>query len=352
MSNDFFKAKKEDGKEISQLLESYAGNGLVVISYTRRPDAFESYMKESGEPYIYVQKDNNQIIQTCSMLVRKTYLSGEIKKTGYICGLKKNPNYAGYAINTLKLFNCFDDANLDLTYCCVLKNNDSFRSMIEKNRKILSVNKITEFKTFVFNPKQKIKAPKNQFTFRQATINDYDNLIAYLNEEGKKKDLFPVIESLEQFYNLKIEDFYLLLDEDKIICAAALWDVSSYKQYTIKKYNWFMKLLRVFNPLLSLLRYIKIPKENTSIVFPFISFLVCKDDNLDYYQIFLKEISKRASLKYDLVGIAVAKNHFAFKYMNKLKKIDFESILYQLTFNNHQKDLKVKDNVFTENALL
>ena len=55
MKNPIFEAKKEDGKEISRILESAAGNGNVVISYTRRPDAYESYMNESGEAHIYVQ---------------------------------------------------------------------------------------------------------------------------------------------------------------------------------------------------------------------------------------------------------------------------------------------------------
>lgn len=352
MDNALFLAKPEDGKQISQILESTAGNGMVVMSYTRRPDAYLSYQKESGTPLVYVQRQDQQIIQTCAMLVRKNYIGRAIKTTGYICGLKKISNYSGYAMNTFKIFNCFDDEKLDLTYCCVLKSNDSFRQMIEKNRRILSSAKICEFRTFMFNPSQRIKAPKHQFTFRQATSNDLNNLIAYLNEEGKKHDLFPVIESLDQFSNLSVEDFYLLLDNDQIICAAALWDVSSYKQYTVKKYSWFMKVLRGFNPLLSALKYIKLPKVDEPIIFPFISFLVCKDNNLDHYQIFLKEIAKVASRKYGLAGIALATNHFAYQFMKTLKSVSFDSNLYKLVFNDHDKNTIISDQIFTENALL
>ena len=352
MNKEIFLAKPEDGKQISQILESAAGNGMIEMSYTRRPDAYISYQKETGEARIYVQKDGEQIIQTCTMLVRDVYLGGQASRAGYICGLKKNHLYEGYAVNTVKLFNCFNDPTLDLTYCCVLKNNDTFRPMIEKNRKSLTVSQMAEFKTMMFNPSQKIKAPQNSFTFRQAKREDLDNLIKYLNEEGKKKDLFPVIKSLDQFENLKVEDFYLLLNNDEIIAAAALWDVSSYKQYTVKKYHWLMKVLRILNPLLTLLKYIKLPKENEPIKFPFISFLLCKDDDLNYFSIFLKEICKVASAKYGLVGLALPITHFAFSFMKKLKTVSFDSILYKLSFYNNEARASVKATIFTENALL
>ena len=45
MGNELFLAKPEDGKQISDILESAAGNGMVVMSYTRRPDAYLSYQK-------------------------------------------------------------------------------------------------------------------------------------------------------------------------------------------------------------------------------------------------------------------------------------------------------------------
>lgn len=353
MGNELFLAKPEDGKQISDLLESAAGNGIVVMSYTRRPDAYLSYQKESGTPFVYVQKQDGQIIQTCAMLERKCYLSSEIKTTGYICGLKKNHAISGYAINTFKIFNCLDKEDVDLTYCCVLKSNDTFSQMLNKPRNSLTASKMAEFKTFMFNPAQRIRCPKHNFIFRRATQNDLGQLLKYLNEEGSKHDLFPVIESLNQFYNLHIEDFYLLLEQDQIICAAALWDVSSYKQYTVKKYSWFMKGLRIFNPLLALFKYIKLPKVNEPITFPFIAFLVCRNNNLANFQIYLKEITKVAAKKYGLVGIALASNHYAYNFMNRLKSVSFESVLYQLVFNGHQKDVVINtEHLFTENALL
>ena len=57
-----YDAKKEDGKAIARLLESPADAGLIQAVYTRRPDAYESYMKESGEPRVFVFRNEDKIV--------------------------------------------------------------------------------------------------------------------------------------------------------------------------------------------------------------------------------------------------------------------------------------------------
>lgn len=48
MPKSLFYAKREDDREISRLLESPVDNGLIQAIHTRRPDAYDSYMKEYG----------------------------------------------------------------------------------------------------------------------------------------------------------------------------------------------------------------------------------------------------------------------------------------------------------------
>lgn len=353
MENNSFLATKADGKEISRILESVAGNHLFTMAYTRRPDAYDSYMRESGEAHVYVHKKDDKIVHTCSVLVRDMYINGKITKTGYICGLKKNPEFKDLYPNSIKFFKCFQKEDVDLFYCCVAKDNN-FKNMIEKSRKIISFAKITDLKTFMYNPKQRIKVPDHPYTFRQANEGDIITILSFLNEEGKKKEFFPVIKSLDQFYNLKPEDFYLLSDGDEILAAACLWDVSSYKQYTILKYGSLMKMLRLANPLLQALKFLKLPKENVPMEFPFLSFFISKNDNLTNYKIFLNEINKVVAKKYDYLCLALPDNHFAIDIFKNIKNLNIESAIYEVSFS---KDLKkdkslVSGDVFTENALL
>ena len=149
------------------------------------------------------------------------------------------------------------------------------------------------YKTYILSPKVKVKAKKHNFTFRRATGNDTERLLHFLNAEGKKKDMFPVVKSFDEFYNLRAEDFYLLLDGESIVATAALWNQTEYKQYVVKRYRKIMKLARIFNPLLSAFRYINLPKENEPLDFPMLAFFLCKNDNTDNYLIFLNDIKRK-----------------------------------------------------------
>ena len=71
---------------------------------------------------------------------------------------------------------------------------------------------------------------------------------------GLKKDpasqgLIPYVRSLEDYYGLRVEDYYLLGDGREIKACAAVLNVSSYKQFTVKKHRGIMKPARAFNPL-------------------------------------------------------------------------------------------------------
>jgi hypothetical protein len=80
MTESVYSAKPEDGKELSRILESSTNNGLVDLIYTRRPDAYESYLKEPGEPRVFVLRKDGRIITTCAELVRDVYIGGKESK--------------------------------------------------------------------------------------------------------------------------------------------------------------------------------------------------------------------------------------------------------------------------------
>ena len=166
--------------------------------------------------------------------------------------------------------------------------------------------------------------------------------------------MFPVVKSLDDFYNLHISDFYLLLDGEDIIAIAALWNQTEYKQYIVKRYGGAMKLARVFNPILSALRYIKLPKENEPLDFPMLAFFLCKDDNADNYRIFLNEIKREIAKSYGMFVIGVPDSHFARPMMDKLPSISFKTEIYEIKFPWSEQKYKTPDpqNIFLECGLL
>ena len=86
-----FEARPEDGVEISRILDATTSNGGIDLLYTRRPDAYASYMKEPGEARVFAKKQDGVVLSTCAELIREVYIGGEACKAAYICGLKRIP---------------------------------------------------------------------------------------------------------------------------------------------------------------------------------------------------------------------------------------------------------------------
>ena len=185
-------------------------------------------------------------------------------------------------------------------------------------------------------------------------MKDTDAVLDFLKTEGRKKDLFPVIESLDDFYNLYIEDFYILEDDHEIKACGAVWNVSSYKQLMIKKFKGIMKLARLFNPVLSLLAFPTFKKENEPYDYPVLSFFLSKDDDEDCYRILFHRIKNEIRKNYTLFAVGVTSDHPVASVLEKLPKITGNSTICEVRFSDQEEESISfdTDHIATEFALL
>lgn len=348
------RAMPEDGQEILRILESSAAKGSIELLYTRRSDAYASYQKEFGEAQVFISKDGHRIVGTAAELIREVYIGGEPAKSAYVCGLKKDADYDGNVGFGVRFIKSLQREDIDFYYFSVVADNTQAQKMFGKGKRLLSMEPFAEYTTYILNPKVKIGSAGHGYRFRRAEESDLPRLLAFLNEEGKKRDLFPVIRDVKQFHGLRVEDFYLLEDGDQILSAGALWNQGDYKQYVVKHYRGIMKLARFANPLLSLLGYIKLPKEDRPLDFPMLAFFLSREDDPAYYRAFLYEIRKEIGKRYSMFVIGLPKTHFAAPMFNKLPGIRFDTKFYSITFPwSDQTYREVRaDNFYPECGLL
>ena len=327
-------ANKEDGKEILKVLESSSAKGSIELLYTRRPDAYLSYSKESNDFKVYNIKENDEkIVGTIAQINREVYIGGKVTKASYICGLKKDEDYKGI-VNWGKVFvqNLVID-DVDCYYCSILSDNIDAQKMFEKVRKnTTNFNILTKYTTFLQKSRFHIKCETINAEFKVAKSEDENKIIDFLNKYGKEKDLFPVIKKISDLSDLRTEDFYYLEKDNQIIALGALWNQTSYRQYIVKKYNGIIKIAKLFNPIISSMGYMKLPKENEVFNFPMLSFLIAQDDNELYYENFLNSISSIVHTKYDFFAYGTSQNSVPYKIFKKLKNISFDSKIYTIDF--------------------
>ncbi|MBE5936336.1 MAG: hypothetical protein E7262_11255 [Lachnospiraceae bacterium] len=347
-------ARECEGERILEILESSASKGTMELLYTRRPNAYLSYKKESDDTKVFVIKENEQIIATIAEIIRKVYIGGEVKKIAYVCGLKKDINYKGNVNWGKVFFRSLVRDDIDGYFCSVLSDNKSAIDLFEKKRKnVMMTELLGEYRTYLMTPYFKFRLEENSYLFKRASKCDEQQIIKFLNEQGRKKEFFPVIEHIEQFTNLRIEDFYVLKNGNEIIAVGALWNQVEYRQYIVKKYNGVMKIARCLNIFLRLLGYIQLPKENENIDFPMLSFFISKDDNEEYYKIFLNNL-KNEMKKGGMFVIGTVESSFNGKIYNKLRNIHFDTRIYSIDFiaGKGKKVIINKNKLWLECGLL
>lgn len=357
MSINRIDARPEDGKDILRILESSAAKGLFELLYTRRPDAYESYMKESGEVRVFVSRNKESPICTCAEIIRPVYIGGREAKAAYICGLKKEADRKGtVGFFGTELIRSLQRDDIDYYYCSVISDNDEALKTFSRFRTAIAIKPICNLRTYIISPKVRMHVPKNDLVVRDADKNDTEALLEFLRSEGIRKELFPVVDSIESFHNLSIEDFRLLTDKNgRILAAAALWNQTEYKQYVVKKYRGVMKLARVLNPIIGALGYIRLPKQDEPLDFPMLAFLCVREDRAEYFNIFfdgvLRELKKE---KRPMLVIGAPRAHFASRELDKLRSVHFDSKICEITFPRKQREYGTPDpqNVFPECALL
>ena len=354
MRNTNYTASPEDGQEILRILESSAAKGSIELIYTRRPDAYESYRKDAKDARVFISRDGERAIGTCAELVRDVYIGGEVCRAAYVCGLKKDAEYEGGVGFGARLIKDLQQNDVDFYYCSVVAENTDARSMFEKSHRLLSMKPISGYKTYIINPKVRVKAPKHSYTLRRATEADSSALLEFLRTEGRKKDLFPVIRAFDDYHDLRISDFYVLTDGESILATAALWKQTAYKQYVVKRYGGLMGLARACNPLLSAMRYIRLPKENEPLDFPMLAFLLCREDRKELYRVFLNGIKKEIAKEYGMFVIGLPDSHPAAPILDRLPGISFKTEIYEIRFPWSEQAYKEPDpeNLFLECGLL
>lgn len=349
-----YQSYPEDGQEILRILESSAAKGSIELIYTRRPDAYASYQKEPGEARVFVTRDGDRLVGTAAELIRSVYIDGEIRKAAYLCGLKKDATYDGSVGFGPDLLRTMQRDDIDFYYCSVVEENRRVQRMFEKKRRILAMEPLCAYTTFIINPRVRVRAPKHALNLRQATPEDWPRLMGFYGGEGRKKDLFPVLDTATLWEGLCPESFYMLMDGNEIVAAAALWNQTAYKQYIVKRYGGLMKFARMLNPLLTSMGYISLPKEDQPLDFPTLSFFLTKNDDEGLYRIFLREILSVIRKDYSMFVIGLPELHAAMRIFQKLPHISFDTRLYSVTFpwSKQTYSRVTTENIFPECALL
>lgn len=350
-------ATKKDGKEILELIEKTSSKGMLELIYTRRPNPFISYKYENPNSEVFIVRDENKkIALQVATEVRHYYINNKIRQVAYVGGLRKNPEFKGNFHWTQMLHEL--DKNVlkyhDF-YCSILKDNKHATDVLLKKRKNnwFNFEKICDYTTNIFNPvvlKKKKDWDDNNYYLKKVNKESMKDVYNFINKERKRYSIFPEINNIENFKDLKIENSYILVDKNnKIVAFTSLWNQGSFKQYVVKKYHFPLNILKVFSFISEKAGYVPFPKENKTFLFDHLAFLLVENDNINIYKTFIYKICCDVNKNKKALVIGINNETIQKEIFNNIKKISFDSTIYYI---HSRKTEDLTNNPYIECALL
>jgi hypothetical protein len=342
--NDRFElrlATREDGEQILRIYESGEFEGNISVLYTRRPNPYDSLLKEGEQivmPVIY-DREAGMIIGVGCCLIRKAYIGGVLKRTGYLTGLKLLPEYRKKIPYISQVYQYLYEQTkslVDYYYTTILLENVPVQKMLEKKRKNMPVYDLQGVYTvYCFRTGKRARRVHPHGFCSNGAIS---SATEYQLEQGKLEeakafyknhirdwDLFPDTGNLRAF---PAESIYTLKDAaGETIAACVLWNQQGHKQYIITDYKGLYRYIQ--HVPLHWLGYPDLPKRGQPANYANYHMLCVKDNNLNVADYFIRKIAE-VEKDYDFLMLGLFQDHPYNSIMRRMKHIKYQSKFYSV----------------------
>jgi hypothetical protein len=342
-----------DSQVLLKLLEQATYDGDISLLYTRRPDAYASFLSEGKEAQVLVCRDtkNNTIIGMGAYVIQDLYINGIVERVAYIFGLRGNqdslkifpllPRFYEYLGENLQ------SKRIRICYTTILKNNVSTQRLLEKRRTFMpDYEFIGNFESFCF--RNIVKTPSHdEYIFSRAALSDMKDVTAFLNKEGKRLQFYPVVSfediANEAYRGIHSDNFYIVRQDGEIVAAGALWNQGDYKQYIVQKYSGVLNFLKAW-PFLSLVLGIpEIPSPGRMLKFCTLARWAVKSNDAGIFNFFLDNILIQTK-DYSFCVVGIHESHPLRHQLVARRHIKYESNVYLVDWNKQKKDQFKKDS--------
>jgi len=345
-------ATPNDSDEILSILEETVFPSGVPLVYTRRPDAYRSFMAEAEDVHLFVCRDRreNQIAGMAAYGFHDCFIDGRPQKVVYLFGLRTRPQYRGHRAFVL-LPQAYQETvqrlhaqGISYFFAATLKDNMIARRFLTKPRpRMPSCQFLCPYLTLGFRTRKRPPALPGSCLFRKATTGDRAAIEEFLMREGRRYSFFPArIDSLiERHPELSWESFHLLIDrrQGDVLACGAEWDQTSYKQYIVMGYRGIMKWVRNLSFLFPVFGYPSFPKPPSTLRFPFLSFWCIKDNRPDYLTWFLDGFAF-ATRRYPYFVAGIAETHPLRPSLDRRRMLRRDSHIYMVGDHTTPSDLE------------
>jgi hypothetical protein len=315
-------ARPEDDPGLRRLLRENPMPGSISLSFEREPNYFNASAVEGPfHQTLVAREENGEIIGVGSRSVRPMFVNGAAREIGYMSQLRIHPKYGHglYLARGLGTgFQLYRDLHADgrapFYLMSVIADNLPARRLLTSG--LPHYPRATEYArmfTYAVYPvrrKRDLSLPRSLRLTRGSDA-DANQIVDCLNRNGARKQFasFWTRDSLlRAAMNISPSDFFLALDEERVVGCLACWDQNAFKQTVVRGYSGVLarwrKALNLFSGFGG---WPYLPEANTSLRHSYASHLAIDDDDPAIFVALLRAVynhNLEYGFTYFMLGLA------------------------------------------------
>lgn len=226
--------------------------GWVRIAFGRDPDFFHAVGVQGKTNEVLIATEGDAVVGMGSRSTRPVYVNGDRLETGYLGGLRLQPDVRGtgtlgrgYA--ALKVLHVANPVPFYLT--TVIESNRAVRTLLTSGRAGLPhYRDCGRYVTYAISMNRRPRRFSSSATICRGDEIGVQPILSFLNEVGRQRQFFPVIEAadvgsdyLRQF---NPSDFRVAMRGADIAGVATTWDQRAFKQNIVDGYSAVASMCR------------------------------------------------------------------------------------------------------------
>ena len=301
---DFALATASNEPQLRRLLRTQPMPGWVRLTYEREPNFFHAATTQ-GDNQVIVARQGGEIVGMGCRSWREVYLNGQPARIGYLSGLRLQEsarNSTGMARGYAFLKRLHADGKVPGYLSTIIESNDEALRLLTSRRAGLPVYQdLGRFFSFArpIGHHWRATRPHCDLPVEQATPANFHEILDFLNEQGRRRQFFPVVRAAD--FNLSLwrglapEHFLVGRNPDRSIAGVlGCWDQSAFKQTRVLDYAPGISRFRwVCNTGLQLAGLARLPEPGEVLKLLHLALISIRDDRMDTFATLLNAAGER-----------------------------------------------------------
>lgn len=344
-------ATEADEAGLRRLLRENPIPGSIALSFEREPNYFAASALEGPfhQTIVAREAETGSVIACGNRAVRPLFVNGAVRDIGYMSQLRVRPDYGqglylarGLAGGFKQYQALHQDGRAPFYLLSVIEANVPARRLLTSGLagypQMRAYTRLFTYAVYPLRAKPPLQLPRSLRLIRG--VETYAaQIVECLNRNGARKQFAPywTLDSLFAF-NLKVSDFFLALDGERVVGCLACWDQSAFKQTIVRGYSGALARWRGLVNLASRAGLApSLPEPNTPLHYCYASHVaIDEDDPLIFAALVRALYNHTVAGRYSYFTLGLAEANPLRARVERYRPIVYISQLYLVTWEAGQ----------------